>query len=69
MRDPNRLYSFYNQLITIHVDKFPDLRFGQLIDIFKSWLANDKGIDIFYIEEDEFMKYFKEFSGWGDEYI
>lgn len=69
MRDPNRLYSFYNQLLTIHQDKFPDIRFGQLIFNFSEWLKLDKNIDIFYLEEDEFMKYFTEYSGWGDEYI
>ena len=69
MRDPNRLYSFYNQLLTIHVDKFPDLRFGQLISNFFEWLKHEKGIDVFYLEEDDFMKYFKEYSGWGDKYI
>ena len=69
MRDPNRLYSFYTQLITIHIDKFPDLRFGQMVFNFSEWLKLDKNIDIFYLEEDEFVKYFKEYSGWGDEYI
>jgi hypothetical protein len=69
MRNPNRLYSFYNQLLMVHVDKFPDIRFGQLIFNFSAWLKNDKKIDIFFLEEDDFIKYFKEYSGWGDEYI
>lgn len=67
MRDPNRLYSFYNQLLTLHVVKFPDLRFGQLIFNFGEWLHKEKKIDIFYLEEDDFIKYFKEYSGWKDE--
>ena len=67
MRDPNRLYSIYNQLITIHIDKFPDLRFRQMIYNFSEWLKHEKGIDVFYLEENDFIKYFKEYSSWGKE--
>jgi hypothetical protein len=66
MRDPNRLYSFYTQMITIHVNH-PDLRFGQMMYNFFEWLRHDKKIDVFFLEEDDFMKYFKEYSGWKDE--
>lgn len=32
MRDANRLYGFYDKLREVHMTKFPDLRFGQLVD-------------------------------------
>ena len=67
MRDPNRLYSFYNQLLTIHKEKFPDLRFGQLMSNFINSLLQEKALDVFYLEEDDFINYFKEYSGWKDE--
>lgn len=62
MRDPKRLYKFYNELRDIHIKYFQDWRFGQLIANFKLWLFKKKGkADIFYIEEEEMMSYFKEF--------
>lgn len=61
MRDPNRLYNFYEELKRIHL-KHPDLRFGQIMANVERWLKYEKGIDdIFYIEEDVMLKYIKEF--------
>lgn len=60
MRDPNRLYRFYNELQCIHI-KYPDVRFGQLFSNFEKWLLYAKSKDIFYIEEDELLKLFKEY--------
>lgn len=37
------------------------LRFGQLMNNFSVWLKR-KGIDIFYIEDEEFLTYFNEFT-------
>ena len=37
------------------------LRFGQLMYNFSVWLKR-KGIDIFYIEDEEFLTYFNEFT-------
>ena len=37
------------------------LRFGQLMYNFSVWLKR-KGIDIFYIEDEEFLAYFIEFT-------
>ena len=31
MRNPNRLYKFYDKLRAIHMTQFPDMRFGQLM--------------------------------------
>lgn len=62
MRDPNRLYKFYNELMRIHMEKFPDWRFGQLTCNLDRWLQETKRVhDIFFIEEDEMMNYIKEF--------
>ena len=63
MRDKNRLPVFYNELMRIHMDNFPDWRFGQLISNFVCWLQVNKNInDIFYIEEDAALKYINEFT-------
>ena len=60
MRDANRLYNFYNDLQCIHM-KYPDIRFGQLMYNFTRWLNYEKCKDIFYLEEDAFIKLFKEY--------
>ena len=52
MRDVNRL----------HMDNFPDWRFGQLVNNLERWLQVNKKInDIFYIEEDTMLRYINEF--------
>lgn len=62
MRDINRLPKFYNELMKIHIENFPDWRFGQLINNLERWLQVNKKInDIFYIEEDEMLRYINEF--------
>jgi len=63
MRDPNRLYTFYDKVRDIHMKEFPDWRFGQLMVNFIGYMATQYGIDAFYLEEDKFFKYFEEFSG------
>ncbi len=55
MRDPNRLYRFYEQLRNLHMDNFPDLRFGQLCYNFFGWLSTERGVDYFFPEEDEML--------------
>ena len=52
MRDVKRLDGFYNYLKTIHKKYFSDWRFGQLIVNIERWY----GQDIFYLEEDNFIK-------------
>ena len=66
MRDPNRLDSFYNTMRKIHRKTFPDWRVGQLMSNFFGWLYSEKKIDLFFPEEDEMLKYFKEFAGVED---
>ena len=62
MRDPNKLYDFYNKLQKIHITFFPDWRFGQLMSNFFGWLMNDKGIDLFFPEEDKMIEYLQEYT-------
>lgn len=60
MRDPNRLYNFYAEIQKIHIEKFPDWRFGQLFYNFFHYL-NAKGRDPFYLEENELIKALNEY--------
>ena len=63
MRDVNRLYSFYNELMKIHMEYFPDMRFGQLIINLATWLQTNKNVlDIFYIEDEIMIEYINEFA-------
>lgn len=57
MRDPNRLYEFYAELQRIHIEHFPDWRFGQFMTIFFG--INDP----FYWEEDECLEILRKFAG------
>jgi len=59
MRDVNRLSNFYSQLFLLHRD-IPDMRFGQLMYSFIRW-AEMENKDVFYLEEDEFLKIYTEF--------
>ena len=51
MRNPDRLDSFYDELKQIHKEHFPDWRFAQLWNIFFGWLASEKKVDLFFLEE------------------
>lgn len=62
MRDPNRLYKFYDELRRLHMTYMSDIRFGQFISIFIKWLSS-RDIDAFNPEEDEMLIYLKEFFG------
>ncbi len=62
MRDPKRLDRFYDEMKRIHQRSFPDWRFGQLMSNFLGWVVGEKKRDIFFPEEDEMMRYFKEFA-------
>jgi hypothetical protein len=44
------------------MEKFPDLRFGQLMYSFVYWCMHTERIDIFNLEENKFIELFKEFS-------
>ena len=63
MRDPNRLDKFYDELKSIHKKHFPDWRFGQLCSNFFGWLMSKKKMDLFFPEEDQMIKYFREYVG------
>lgn len=62
MRDPDRLNKFYAEFREIHKKSFADWRFGQLCSNFFGWLYQKKGVDLFFPEEDEMIKYLKEFT-------
>ena len=61
MRDPNRLYPFYQQLTEVHQRTFPDWRFGQFMINFLSWVQSEK-CDPFFPEEDKMLEYIKEYE-------
>lgn len=63
MRDPNRLYNFYNEVTRLQIKYYPDWRVGQFMINFLYWIQNDKKRDAFYIEEDELLTYLKEYCG------
>ena len=65
MRDPNRIDKFCDEIKRIWKDNVPDWRFGQLISNFEYWLKG-KGIDMFFPEEKEMLRLFKEFLGVND---
>ena len=51
MRKPERLYGFYGELMRIHIEHFPDWRFGQFVSNFLGWIMTTKERDPFFIEE------------------
>ncbi len=53
MRNPKRIDNFCDELATVWKLYCPDWRFGQIMSNFQRW-ANNKGIDIFFLEEDRF---------------
>lgn len=61
MRDLNRLNGFYDELKKIHMEYFPDWRFGQLCSNFLEWLFGSLHIDPFFIEEDRMLQYLKQY--------
>lgn len=67
IRNPNRLYNFYNEVTRLQVTYMPDWRAGQFWLNFLSWLQNEKKIDGFFPEESEMITYLKEFCGEKEE--
>ena len=55
MRNPERLDAFYDQLKEIHKERFPDIRFGQLMVHIQNLLVST-GKDWFYLEENELIE-------------
>ena len=62
MRDPNRLDNFYDELKKIHKERFANWRFGQWCSNFFGWLMSEKGVDLFFPEEDMMLGYIREYS-------
>ncbi len=65
MRDPKRIDKFCDEFKSIWKGNVPDWRFGQLIGNFEYWIKG-KGIDMFFPEEKEMLRLFKEFLGVND---
>ena len=61
MRKAERLDYFYDEMSRLHKKYLPQWRFGQLCSNFFSWLMSAQGRDIFFPEEDEMLKWFKEY--------
>ena len=61
MRNPNRLYPTYNEISAIHTTYLPDWRIGQLMINFFDYLRMTNKTDIFYMEDDKFLKEFKSY--------
>lgn len=57
MRDADRLEPLYDYLKEVHIKHFPDWRFFQFIDNFRSWI----GYDFFYIEDDKVKELMEKF--------
>ena len=62
MRNKERLDFFYEELKFIHKEFYQDLRFGQFITALTHWIPNNYDIDIFHLEEDEFIKYARAYA-------
>lgn len=62
MRDKNRIYKFCNELANIWANNVQDWRFGQMICNVFGQMASD-GRDPFFPEEDEMIKYFRNYFG------
>lgn len=61
MRNPERLDDFYKDMCELHKKYLNDLRFGQMCSNFFGWLFAEKGIDLFFPEEDSMIEYFREY--------
>ena len=59
MRDPNRIDPFMAELGMIWKKNCPDWRFGQLM-FNATRVLKTSGIDIFYMEDDKLLEYFRE---------
>ena len=66
MRNPNRIFDFCSKLAEIWHDNVPDWRFGQLMcNVFGQMTSESH--DPFFPEEDEMIKYFKNYFKTADE--
>ena len=61
MRNPDRLDSFYDRLKHLHKKYVSDWRVGQFCSNFFGWLMSEKGVDLFFPEEDKMIEYVEEY--------
>ena len=55
------MFTVYNKIATMHTLKTPYWRIGQLMSNFNSWLQHEKGLDIFYLNNERFEDLLREF--------
>ena len=61
MRKAERLDYYYDEKCRLHKKYLPDWRVGQLDSNFYGWLGAVQGRDLFFPEEDEMLKWFKQY--------
>lgn len=58
MRDPKRIDGYMERLGAVWKD-YPDFRFGQLLMNLLGAVQDEVGIDLFYVEDEEFFAAFE----------
>lgn len=67
MRNPNRLYDFYNEVTRLHMTYMPNWRAGQFWMNFLGFVQRKKNRDPFFPEEQELLAYLREYCGEREE--
>lgn len=60
MRSPTRIPRFMSSVGNLWMSYYPDWRFGQLMENIVSAYYNKYGRDIFYVEDEEMLKFITE---------
>ena len=55
MRDIHRIAPITEYIAHVWMTYFPDWRFCQLMSNFDDFIRNVRGVDMFHVEDDEFM--------------
>ena len=58
MRDPKRIANYMARLQRLWED-YPDFRFGQFLINFLGEVQHEVGMDLFYVEDEEFFTAFE----------
>lgn len=61
MRKSERLDYMYDEMCRLHKKYVPQWRYGQLCSNFFGWLMNVQRRDLFFPEEDEMLRWLKEY--------
>lgn len=61
MKDLYTIPEFTFDFFTLWSIYFPDWRFSQLCCNFFEWIENNKGIDSFYVEEEQLLELFDDY--------